>query len=151
MIRVGSTCLHSGTLSAQSMAFRDNTQSEQNLTKMELLNALIALSWRESSLCSLNRSCHPPSGGMQPLLLSMCMLKVVLYHSVLWLIFVFSPLSPNCPLVHFTCFAHISLNSCPFDFSLLSSYRLRMRAHLCCTRALIASHARLRRVHLFPY
>ena len=78
-------------------------------------------------------------------------LKVVLYHSVLWLIFVFSPLSPNCPLVHFTCFAHISLNSCPFDFSLLSSCRSRVRAHLCCTRALIASHARPGRVHLFPY
>ena len=47
-----------------------------------------------------------------------------------------------------SCFAHISLNSCPFDFFSLLTCRSRVRASLCCTRALASSHAHARRVHL---
>ena len=47
-----------------------------------------------------------------------------------------------------TCFAHISLNSCLFDFFLLPTCRSRFPVSFYCTRILASFHAHTRCAHL---
>ena len=47
-----------------------------------------------------------------------------------------------------TCFAHISLNSCPFDFFLLPTCRSRFHTLFYCTRMLASFHAHTQCAHL---